>query len=241
MRHSHHISCCFKSRRPRKPHLLLFQLRPDPINRNHAREFPSWRLGAKDLGQQGPPSDLVIDPAPQTKQESPPRMSITVRPITEADYAAVARITADAYLGAGYFDSAEYPYMQKIMQVAERAAVAPVIVAERDGVVIGSATLAVHGEHWADVALPDELEFRLLVVDPAVQRSGAGKAMVAWIMERARTLPGIAAVSLTTGDTWHTAHSLYLQLGFKRVPERDWIIPENGKMLRVYRMGVGSR
>lgn len=106
-------------------------------------------------------------------------MSITVRPITEADYATVARITADAFLGAGYFDSAEYPYMQKIMQVAERAAVAPVIVAERDGVVIGSATVAVHGEPWADIALPDELEFRLLVVDPAVQRSGAGKAMVA--------------------------------------------------------------
>ena len=41
-------------------------------------------------------------------------MSTTVRPITEADYDAVARITADAYLGPGYFDSIDYPYMRKI-------------------------------------------------------------------------------------------------------------------------------
>ncbi|WP_104092056.1 GNAT family N-acetyltransferase [Arthrobacter sp. GMC3] len=165
-------------------------------------------------------------------------MNLIVRPITPADYDAVARVTADAYLGAGYFASTEHPYVAKILQVGDRAAVAPIIVAERDGVVIGSATLAVHGDEWADVALPDELEFRLLVVDPAVQRSGAGAALVEAIVARARTMDGIRAVSLTTGDDWHGAHALYRKLGFTRVPERDWPIPENGKMLRVYRMAL---
>lgn len=163
-------------------------------------------------------------------------MSMTVRPITTDDYAEVARITASAYLAAGYFDSTEHPYMRKIVRVAERAAAARMIVAERDGAVIGSATLALHGEEWADIALPDELEFRLLVVDPGVQRSGAGREMVSHILHLARTFPGVGAVSLTTGDDWHAAHALYRKLGFTRVPERDWPVPESGKMLRVYRM-----
>lgn len=148
----------------------------------------------------------------------------------------MARVTADAYLGAGYFDSADYPYMRKILQVAQRAAAAPMLVAERDGAVIGSATLAVYGDEWADIALPDELEFRLLVVDPAVQRSGAGRKLVECILDRAKAMEGITAVSLTTGEGWEAAHALYRSLGFVRVPERDWPIPENGKMLRVYRM-----
>ncbi|WP_125609876.1 GNAT family N-acetyltransferase [Specibacter cremeus] len=163
---------------------------------------------------------------------------VTVRPATAADFDAIARITADAYLRAGYFDSAEHPYVRKILQVAERAAVAPILVAERDGAVIGSVTLAVAGDEWADIADAGELEFRLLVVDPAVQRSGAGRAMVEAILDRARGMAGIDAVSLTTGDEWHGAHALYRKLGFSRVPERDWPIPETGAMLRVYRMAV---
>ncbi len=166
------------------------------------------------------------------------RSDTTIRPISATDYDAVARVTADAYLGAGYFDSPDHPYMRKILAVEQRAAAAPMLVAERDGVVIASATLAVYGDEWADIALPDELEFRLLVVDPAVQRSGAGRKIVEYILDQAKAMDRIKAASLTTGDGWEAAHALYRSLGFIRVPERDWPIPENGKMLRVYRMAV---
>ena len=163
---------------------------------------------------------------------------ILIRPAVPADYDAIARITRDAYLAAGYFESADHPYMRQIQDVARRAAHATVWVAEREGRVVGSVTLAVAGEPYADIAQSDELEFRMLVVDPAVQRSGAGKAMVRAIIEHAKSLPGITGVALTTGMTWESAHGLYRKTGFRRVPERDWLVPGTDIRLLVYRQDV---
>ncbi len=128
--------------------------------------------------------------------------------------------------------------MRQVQEVADRAAKATIWVAERDGLVVGSVTLAVAGEPYADIALADELEFRMLVVDPAVQRSGAGKAMVEAIISHARTLDGIHAVALTTGRTWESAHGLYRKTGFQRVPDRDWFVPDTDIKLLVYRLDV---
>jgi predicted N-acetyltransferase YhbS len=143
---------------------------------------------------------------------------INVRPAVPADYEAIARITRDSYLAAGYFDSADHPYMQQIQDVARRAEQATIWVAERNGRIVGSVTLAVAGEPYADIALDDELEFRMLVVDPAVQRSGAGQALV--------------------GATWESAHGLYRKTGFRRVPERDWFVPDTDIKLLVFRLDV---
>lgn len=163
---------------------------------------------------------------------------ILIRPAVPADYDAVARITRDAYLAAGYFASADHPYMLQVQDVAKRVGQATVWVAERAGSVVGSVTLAVAGEPFADIALADELEFRMLVVDPAVQRSGAGKAMVEAIIAHAKSLDGITAVALTTGSTWESAHGLYRKIGFQRVPERDWFVPDTDIKLLVYRLDV---
>lgn len=163
------------------------------------------------------------------------QQQLIIRPAVEADFPAVARITGDSYLSAGYFDDAAHPYMAKIMDVGARARQATIWVAERQGTVIGSVTLARAGEPYADIALHDELEFRMLVVDPALQRSGAGRAMVDAIISHARTLPGIRGVSLTTGQDWESAHGLYRKTGFQRVPERDWFVPGTDTKLLVYR------
>ncbi len=163
---------------------------------------------------------------------------ISVRPAVETDFDAVARITRDSYLAAGYFDDADHPYMRKVQDVALRAGQATVWVAERAGQVVGSVTLARAGEPYADIALHDELEFRMLVVDPAVQRSGAGKAMMAAILEHAKELDGVKGVSLTTGSTWESARGLYSKTGFARVPERDWYVPGTDIKLLVYRLDL---
>jgi N-acetylglutamate synthase-like GNAT family acetyltransferase len=163
---------------------------------------------------------------------------ITIRPATAEDFDDVARITRDSYLAAGYFDSPEHPYILQIQDVARRAQSATIWVAERRGQVIGSVTLARAGEPYADIALEDELEFRMLVVDPHVQRSGAGKAIVEAIINHAKSLAGIKAVALTTGKTWESAHGLYRKFGFQRVPERDWFVPGTDIKLLVYRLEV---
>jgi GNAT superfamily N-acetyltransferase len=163
---------------------------------------------------------------------------ITIRPATAEDFDDVARITRESYLAAGYFDSADHPYILQIQDVARRAQSATIWVAERGGQVIGSVTLARAGEPFADIALEDELEFRMLVVDPAVQRSGAGKATVEAIIDYAKSLAGIKAVALTTGKTWESAHGLYRKTGFQRVPERDWFVPGTDIKLLVYRLEV---
>ncbi|MET3935369.1 GNAT family N-acetyltransferase [Arthrobacter sp. OAP107] len=163
---------------------------------------------------------------------------ITVRPAVPADFAAIARITRDAYLAAGYFETPDHPYMKQIQDVATRAKRATIWVAERAGTIVGSVTLALAGEKYADIALDDELEFRMLVVDPAVQRSGAGLAMVEAIIAHARSLDGIRAVALTTGGDWESAHGLYRKTGFRRVPERDWYVPGTDIKLLVFRLEV---
>lgn len=163
---------------------------------------------------------------------------ILVRPAVPSDYPAIARVTRDSYLAAGHFDDAEHPYMLRIQDVASRAAEATIWVAERAGEVVGSVTLALAGEPYADIALADELEFRMLVVDPTVQRSGAGKAMVEAIISHAKSLDGVDAVALTTGAGWESAHGLYRKTGFNRAPERDWFVPDTDIKLLVYRQEV---
>lgn len=165
-------------------------------------------------------------------------MPLTIRPAHDGDYDTIGRITVEAYLHAGYFETAEHPYLLQIRDAAHRAEQAPIWVAERDNQIIASVTLARAGDRYAEVALEDELEFRMLVVDPEMQRSGAGRAMVQAILGHARGLEGVNAVSLTTGKTWESAHALYRKLNFTRVPERDWNVPGTSIELVVYRYAV---
>jgi len=169
-----------------------------------------------------------------TSSPTHPPSPITIRQATAADYPEIARITVDSYLSAGHFDDPDHPYLQVVQQVAERHAAAEILVAERDGAVIGAVTLVRAGNPYADIALENELEFRMLVVDPAVQRSGAGRAMMTEIIRRGRDMDGVDTISLTTGSNWMAAQALYTHLGFHNVTERDWFVPDTDILLKVY-------
>lgn len=148
---------------------------------------------------------------------------LVVRPATAADDADVNRITVAAYLGAGHFPDASTGYMTHIQDAAQRRGATDVWVVERAGAVIAAVTLAELGNEWADIAREGELEFRLLVVDPEVQRSGAGSALVRAILEEGRRRAHIHRVVLTTNPDWVAANALYPRLGFTPSPERAWV------------------
>ncbi|WP_299165458.1 GNAT family N-acetyltransferase [uncultured Arthrobacter sp.] len=167
-------------------------------------------------------------------------MPLTIRRVTATDYDDVRRITRDAYLHAGYFSEADHPYVQVLANVEHRAEHAEVWVAEEEGVVVGSFAITFEGQRYTDIAIAGELEFRMLAVDPAAQRGGIGRRMVEWIIDYARSLEGIDAVSLTSGSDMVRAHRLYESLGFERVPSRDWWVPDEDIQLWVFRLALQS-
>ena len=162
-------------------------------------------------------------------------MSITVREAVPADFDEIRRITRDAYVLDGHIDP-DHGYLAKLQDVEDRAAnAAGLWVAELDGKVVGSTALTFTGQPYTDIAVEGELEFRMLAVDPAVRRRGVGRAIVAAVIDYARTLDGIEAVSLTSMSSMTGAHALYLAMGFERQPERDWTVPGMDLPLLVFR------
>jgi len=97
-------------------------------------------------------------------------------------------------------------------------------------------TLTFAGQQYSEIALENELEFRMLAVDPAVQGIGVGRAVVCQVIEHAQSLPAITAISFTCATFMERAHALYESLGFQRVPSRDWHVPGADVLLWVVRL-----
>ncbi|WP_066286591.1 GNAT family N-acetyltransferase [Arthrobacter sp. B6] len=166
-------------------------------------------------------------------------MSLAFRRALPSDFSDVRRITRDAYLRAGHF-AADHPYMSVLEDVEHRAEHAQVWVAEAAGKVVAAVTLTFAGQPYSEIAADGELEFRMLAVDPPHQGSGLGRAVVQEIVEHARQLPGIEAISITSATFMERAHSLYESLGFRRAPERDWYVPGEDVLLWVFTLELAG-
>jgi ribosomal protein S18 acetylase RimI-like enzyme len=79
---------------------------------------------------------------------------------------------------------------------------------------------------------PGEAEIRALAVRPEAQGSGVGRLLLNRLIERATEM-GVRHLLLSTQPDMRTAHRLYEQAGFARLPDRDWS-PEPGVNLLVY-------
>lgn len=119
-----------------------------------------------------------------------------------------------------------------------RAEHAEVWVAKVSGAAAAAVTLTSAGQPYSEIAIENELEFRMLAVDPAVQRCGVGRAVVRRIIAHSESLQSIRAISITSATFMEWAHVLYESLGFQSVPARDWYVPGEDVLLLVFRLDL---
>jgi ribosomal protein S18 acetylase RimI-like enzyme len=156
--------------------------------------------------------------------------SLTVEPARSEDFARIAQLTVDVYVGGGLATPA---YAPELADVAGRAGRAELLVVRDDaGRVVGSVALVLNGDFGNVICSDEEAAFRMLVVDPAVQGQGVGDLLVTTCLDRARAA-GKRRMVISTDPLMTTAHRLYERLGFTRLPERDWR-PEPDIELLVY-------
>lgn len=158
-----------------------------------------------------------------------------IRPARATEFETIGALTVSVYLGEGHVHP-DSPYLAELLDTATRARSAEVLVAVRDGEVLGSLTVAEPGTPYADIARPDELEFRMLAVAKAARGQGIGGALVGAVLDAAR-VGGYPAVILTTMETMADARRIYERIGFVHVPERDWSTG-SGKPLTVMRFAL---
>ncbi|MEU6962603.1 GNAT family N-acetyltransferase [Streptomyces chrestomyceticus] len=150
-------------------------------------------------------------------------MDITIRAARPAEFDAIGELLVAAYAADGLLAlGPDDPYTGKLREVAHRAEHAEVLTAvDADGAVLGAVTFAVPGSPYAEIAGPDEGEFRMLAVAPGGRGRGIGETLVRACMDRARSL-GLSRMVLSAMPHVDKAHRVYGRIGFTRIPERDW-------------------
>ena len=156
--------------------------------------------------------------------------SLTVEPARPDDFARIAELTVDVYVGG---ELATDAYTPQLADVAGRASRADLLVArDAGGRIVGSVALVLSGDFGEVTASEEEAAFRMLVVDPEARGQGIGELLVTTCLDRARTA-GKRRMVLSTDPRMTAAHRLYERMGFRRLAERDWS-PMPGIDLLVY-------
>lgn len=158
---------------------------------------------------------------------------LIIRPAVDSELDQVGGICLAAYDAAGQLEPGS-PYAQTLLDAHARAVAGIVLVAERDGELVGTTTICPPGTEFSEIGGPDELEFRFLAVDPAAWRTGVADALVAACEQHARSV-GASALAICVRDTNTGAAAMYLRMGFTRVPDRDWSPREGVDLLALTR------
>ena len=139
----------------------------------------------------------------------------------------LGEIVVAAYEAVGALEGDD-EYVPELRDVARRVREAVVFAAldEVGGAPLGCVTYVPGPDNaWAEHLRDGEASIRMLAVDPAAQGRGVGTALVEACLARARA-DGRRAVFLHSLPVMTGAQRIYDRLGFRRVPERDWVFPD---------------
>jgi ribosomal protein S18 acetylase RimI-like enzyme len=158
-------------------------------------------------------------------------MAVRIREVvpgafSPAELARLGDIVVAAYEAIGALEGDD-EYIPELRDVPRRAAEAVVLAAvdEPGGDLLGCVTYAPDASNpWAEHLREGESGIRMLAVDPDGQGRGAGTALVAACLDRARA-DGRRAVFLHSLPVMEGAQRIYARFGFRRAPERDWVFP----------------
>jgi len=130
-------------------------------------------------------------------------------------------------------------YWKDVGNVWSRLEDSELIVAERDGRIVGAVTFYAEGRRDESHRWPVEwASIRLLAVVPEMRGVGIGKALVLECLARARRR-GAIAVGLHTMDAMWIAQGMYERLGFARVSAYDYR-PHPEVLVKAYRLPLAN-
>lgn len=153
--------------------------------------------------------------------------SICIRPCEPSDWVRVTELLQSVFAGEGYTSS---EYAMKAYTEQKLASEGTTLVAEDSTGILGTVLLLRPSDTLSQVARDDEMEFRLLAVAPQSRGRRVGAHLVQACIDRA-SAPTMRTHRLVicTQPSMHAAQRLYKQLGFVRVPCRDFTIsPADG-------------
>ena len=147
---------------------------------------------------------------------------VVVRRATPDDLAAAARISVEAYLGAGQLDDGPDGFYGTVLaDTGSRESDALLLVAVQQEQVVGTVTICPPASPFREIGRDGEVEFRFLAVAPDAWGYGVGNALVAACEDHARST-GSNRLVICVRDINAAAMTLYERHGFQRLPERDW-------------------
>ena len=162
---------------------------------------------------------------------------MVIRDAHQDEYAEIGEIRVNAYLADGFL-SPDSRYAPRLRELGSDGA-GPVLVATDDSVIVGTVMLQTWPNGGELLRGPDEAEIRALAVRPEARGRGVGRALVRAVIERAASL-GVRHLLLLTQQEMKTAHRIYEEAGFIRLPDRD-LSPEPGVYLLSYGLDLGVR